>query len=207
MFLEIIIVILTIILIMLLLTSKFKVDYFPDFSCEATQNKYYTIEELKYRASCPNIVICEKYINGAFAFFAEAGDSNGPYFSKDCNDYYYLGVSPVTGKRLDLEYYDLYYYPRWNPYRWFNGQYGYRRQIPNFWSNPYGYQGYQGYRWDRRNRRNRKDRGYQVYRGDRKDRRDQRDRRDRKDRKDQQVQSPRRQDSNSILYGASARID
>ena len=78
-----------------------------------------------YRASCPNIVIVEKYINGALAFFAEVGDSNGPYFSKDYNDYYHLGRSPVTGRQLDLNY-DLYYYPGWNPYSWFYGPYSYQ---------------------------------------------------------------------------------
>ena len=108
---------------------KFKVDQFTDMSCYAQQNKYYQPEELMFKSQCPNLVVLKKYKNGFPLFFVEEGDENGPYFSKDYSNYYYLGISP-DGERLDLEY-ELYYYPRYNPMRWFYGPYRYHR--PDRW--------------------------------------------------------------------------
>ena len=108
---------------------KFKVDKFTDMSCYAQQNKHYLPEELIFKSKCPNLVILKKYKNGYPLFYAEEGDENGPYFSKDYSTYYYLGTSP-NGELLDLEY-ELYYYPMYNPIRWFYGPYIYHR--PNAW--------------------------------------------------------------------------
>ena len=114
--------------------SKYKVkqDNFTDFSCDAIQNKYYQPEELLYKSRCPNLVIVEKHINGIPQFFAELGDYKGPYFSKDYTTFYYLGVSP-EGIQLNLDY-DLYYYPFYNPVRWFNGPFRYHRRWSGNWN-------------------------------------------------------------------------
>jgi hypothetical protein len=123
------ILILLISLIVFMFNSKHLVDNFTDLdlSCYAIQNKYYHTDELLHKSRCPNLVILEKLINGRTAFFAEQGDHNGPYYSKDYTRYYYMGVSP-DGLELDLNY-DLYYYPWYNPYRWFNRPYGYYPRI------------------------------------------------------------------------------
>jgi hypothetical protein len=119
------IIILVITVIVFIFNSKFIVDNFVDLdlSCDAIQNKYYHTEELLHKSQCPNLVILEKLINGTTAFFVEQGDHNGPYFSQDYIRYYHMGVSP-DGIILNLEY-DLYYYPWYNPRRWFHGAYGY----------------------------------------------------------------------------------
>ena len=91
-------------LISIILSSiKIKIDNFMDFSCTAEQNKNYHPEELLHKSRCQNIVIVEKIINRHPMFFAENGDEDGPYFSKDYVRYYYLGVSP-EGIQLDLDY-------------------------------------------------------------------------------------------------------
>lgn len=126
----IIILILLISLVTFCCCSKFRVDNFSsDYSCEAVQNKYYHVDELLYKSRCPNLVIVEKNINGTPVFFAEMGDSKGPYFSRDHIRHYYLGISP-DGIELNLDY-DLYEYPWYNPYRWMYGPYRYypRRYI------------------------------------------------------------------------------
>jgi hypothetical protein len=125
----ILIILLLSIIIIISCTIKFKVDEFTDMSCYAQQNKHYQPEELMFKSRCRNLVILKKYKNGYPLFFAEDGDQNGPYFSKDYSTYYYLGRSP-NGEYLDLEY-DLYYYPIYNPIRWLYGPYGYHR--PYLW--------------------------------------------------------------------------
>ena len=119
------IILLVITVIVFIFNSKFIVDNFADLdlSCDAIQNKYYHTEELLHKLRCPNLVILEKNIGGRPAFFVEQGDHDGPYFSKDYIRYYHMGVSP-DGIILNLEY-DLYYYPWYNPRRWFHGAYGY----------------------------------------------------------------------------------
>jgi hypothetical protein len=168
-----IIILLCIVTIILSCLSIYKQEQFEEFdlSCEAIQNKNYHIQELIYKASCPNLVIVEKYSFGKPVFTVEVGDQNGPHFSKDYGRYYHLGVSP-DGKEIDLEY-DLYHHPWYNPIRWFNGPYGYYRR--NNWGN-------------RRNRRNRKkmwnsDDRYYSY----KDRIHNKDRQDRQDRQDRHI--------------------
>ena len=122
-------------------TSKYKVDSFMDFSCDAVQNKYYQPEELIYKSNCPNLVIVQKNTrSGRPIFFAEYGDENGPYWSRDYVTYYYLGESP-HGLYLDLDY-DLYYRPFYNPLRWLYGRYDYvkRKKNTNFkdgWYKPW----------------------------------------------------------------------
>ena len=118
-----------IIVIIFCCSSCFRVDNFADLSCEAIQNKYYHIDELIYKSKCPNLVILEKLVNNKIAFFAELGDENGPYFSKDHINFYYMGISP-RGETIDLNY-DLYYMPVWNPIRWFaHSPYQFRRRRP-----------------------------------------------------------------------------
>lgn len=165
-----IIIVLCIVTIILACLAKYIPENFEDldYSCEATQNKYYHPRELLYKASCPNLVIVEKNSFGVPLFTAEVGDQNGPYFSKDYIRYYHLGVSP-DGVVLDLEY-DLYYRPWYNPIRWFGGPYGYYR--PRRWNrqrkwNKWNRDGYRrdgyrrdGYRrnfWDRQDRQDRQD--------------------------------------------------
>lgn len=125
------IILLVITVIVFIFNSKFIVDNFADLdlSCDAIQNKYYHTEELLHKSQCPNLVILEKLINGITAFFVEQGDQDGPFFSQDYIRYYHMGVSP-DGIILNLEY-DLYYYPWYNPRRWFHGAYGYypRRRV------------------------------------------------------------------------------
>ena len=118
---------------------KFTIDNFSDMSCYTQQNKHYQPDELMFKSMCRNLVILKKYKNGFPLFYAEQGDENGPYFSKDYSTYYYLGISP-DGEILDLEY-ELYYYPRYNPMRWFYGPYRYHR--PNIW--------YKKNPWNKRN--------------------------------------------------------
>lgn len=155
--------------IIFIFNSKYIVDDFAmDYSCEAVQNKYYHTDELLHKSQCPNIVILEKSIGNRPVFFAEYGDHNGPYFSKDYIRYYYMGMSP-DGIALNLDY-DLYYYPWYNPYRWFYGSYGYyprrdlkwRRKLYNKWddySRRLERRRHGGYNRDyRRDRRDRKDR-------------------------------------------------
>jgi len=122
---KILLIILVISVIIYMFNIKFLVDDFTDLdlSCDAIQNKYYHTDELLHKSHCPNLVIIEKNIGRRPIFFAELGDHNGPYFSKDYTRYYYMGTSP-DGIPLNLEY-DLYYYPWYNPSRWFNGPYGY----------------------------------------------------------------------------------
>lgn len=150
-----IIIILCIITIILACLVKRKSENFEDlnYTCEAIQNKYYHPRELLYKAGCPNLVIVEKDSFGTPLFTAEAGDKNGPYFSKDYVRYYHLGISP-DGVVLDLDY-DLYYRPWYNPIRWVGGPYGYYR--PRRWN---------------RERRWRKNRRWNFW--DRKDRQDRR---------------------------------
>ena len=127
------IILLVITFIVFIFNSKFIVDNFADLdlSCDAIQNKYYHTEELLHKSQCPNLVILEKLINGTTAFFVEQGDQDGPYFSKDYIRYYHMGVSP-DGIILNLEY-DLYYYPWYNPRRWFHGAYGYYPRRRTHW--------------------------------------------------------------------------
>lgn len=135
------IILLVITIIIFVFNSKFIVDNFADLdlSCDAIQNKYYHTEELLHKSQCPNLVILEKLINGTTAFFVEQGDQYGPYFSQDYIRYYHMGVSP-DGIILNLEY-NLYYYPWYNPRRWFHGAYGYyprrryhwRKDLYNKW--------------------------------------------------------------------------
>ena len=117
-----IIIILVITVIILMCLSCKKIDNFDSFNCEAIQNKYYTREEILHKSGCPNVVILEK-TNG---YFAENGDINGPYFSKDYIRYYYMGVSN-DGLYLDPNLdYSIYYYPWYNPRRWLYGRYSQR---------------------------------------------------------------------------------
>lgn len=126
----IIISLLLIIALVFCCTSKYKVDSFMNFSCDAIQNKYYHPEELIYKSNCPNIVIVQKSTrSGRPVFFAEHGDENGPYWSRDYDTYYYLGVSP-HGVLLDLDY-DLYYRPFYNPFRWIYGRHDYIKRRKN----------------------------------------------------------------------------
>lgn len=60
---------------------------------------------------------CRKKIIRESLFTEEAGDKNGPRFSKDYVRYYHLGISP-DGAVLDL---DLYYRLWYNPIRWMGG--------------------------------------------------------------------------------------
>ena len=147
------IILLLVIGTLLCLNAKFRVDNFSmDLSCEAVQNKYYHPEELEAKMHCPNLVIVEKNINGRPAFFAEFGDHKGPYFSSDYVRYYHMGMSP-EGIPLNLEY-DLYYYPLWNPRRWFYGRNVYyprrRYHWEDDWKRP----------WNRYNRRINRKRNY-----------------------------------------------
>ena len=183
-----IIIILCIITIILACLVKRKSENFEDlnYTCEAIQNKYYHPRELLYKAGCPNLVIVEKDSFGTPLFTAEAGDKNGPYFSKDYIRYYHLGVSP-DGVVLDLEY-DLYYRPWYNPIRWFGGPYGYYRPRRN------------------RPRRWKKNRRWNFW--DRKDRKDRQDRPDRQDRQDLRIknsQSPNKK-VNTKVQGKSAAL-
>ena len=133
--------------------SKSIVDNFADLdlSCEAIQNKYYHTEELLHKSRCPNLVILEKLIGGRIAFFVEMGDHNGPFFSQDHIRYYHMGISP-DGVELDLDY-DLYYYPWYNPYRWFHRPYGYHRRRGHWRRDLYDKWNDYSDRIDRRNRR------------------------------------------------------
>jgi hypothetical protein len=184
--LPLIIIVLFIVIIILSCLVKYRHENFEDsdYSCEAIQNKYYHPRELLYKASCPNLVIVEKQSYGIPIFTVEAGDQNGPYFSKDYVRYYHLGVSP-DGVVLDLEY-DLYYRPWYNPIRWFGGPYRY----------------YRPRRWNRQRKLNKWNRdGYRRNFWDRQDRQDRQDRKDRKDRQNRRIKNLENKINNSPVKG------
>ena len=142
-------------LIIILLVCFFcckRVDNFSDLSCENEQKPVYTPQELIFKSQCPNLVILLHH-DGSYS--VEPGDSGGPLFTDQSQyaTYYHMGESPEGHELVPvLEDYELWYYPRYNPIRWFSGPWRYRRP---FWKRPWGSWGRLG-RWSHRGHRNRK---------------------------------------------------
>lgn len=145
---------LSLFLIIILLVCFFcckRVDNFSDLSCENEQKPVYTPQELIFKSQCPNLVILLHH-NGSYS--VEPVDLGGrPLFTdhSQYKTYYHMGVSP-DGEELVplLEDYELWYYPRYNPIRWFSGPWRYRDRRP-FWRRPWrGPWGHRNRPWNRK---------------------------------------------------------